>query len=340
MGDHPVQLGDLFVPGDVVQEGARRGAQLRGGTRPLEQLRLKAQLRHLDLLRVGGQGHGEIEGGDRRVDAADRIEEEATSVQHLRVVRPLRQSTVIERDEGRGPFLGKGPADVLFHFLFVEGRAAFEAVRGKGGRHASAERTLVLVLGDGFLRPLRRSIVEQMKRGDHLAGGDRTDFGDPGQLVFLRAGDFPRSVIAPIDQRLRPRGVEPEDFQQVHDRVAVDVPLDPTDRPRGRTRNVGWRIDGRRSETRQPGRRRELRVALIADQLPRIHLAAVRAAGHPLEGPGVAQDGDRAAGVAQDHREDLAPAGTARREIIHADAHREQPPRGSRPSHGRGRSVL
>src|SRR5207237_10063735 len=138
-------------------------------------------------------------------EGALRMEEEAASVQQLPVGGPFRQSTVVEGDERRGPFLGEGPTDVLFHFLFIEGRPAFEAIGGEGRRHASAERTLILVLGDRFLRPLWRSVVEQVKRGDHLAGGDGTDFRDPGELVLLRAGDFPRSVVASIDQCLGPR---------------------------------------------------------------------------------------------------------------------------------------
>src|SRR5439155_16708385 len=126
-GDYPVELGDLLVPCDVVEEGARRGPESRGVLGSLEVLRLEAELGDLDLLRIRCFRRGAFKGGDRLIRLAERFEQETPCIPQLRIVRLLREATVVEQAERRGAFPRERAPDVLFHLLFVEGRAAFDA---------------------------------------------------------------------------------------------------------------------------------------------------------------------------------------------------------------------
>src|SRR5437773_1257953 len=158
-GDHPVELGDLLIPGHVVEEGARRGPESRRVLGSLEMLRLEAELSDLDLLRIRCFRRGAIKGGDRLIRLAKRFEQETPRVPQLRIVGLLREATVVEQAERRRAFPRERVSDVLLHLLFVEGRAALDASGRECGRDALTERTFVFRLRDRFLRLLGRCVI-------------------------------------------------------------------------------------------------------------------------------------------------------------------------------------
>src|SRR5207249_10053548 len=97
------------------------------------------------------------------------------------VLRFLAQTSVVECEESRIAFGGELLADRLVHLFLVERGAAFEAGRRERGGDATAQGALVLVLRDRFLRPPRRSVLDEMEGREHLARGDRIDLRDPGE---------------------------------------------------------------------------------------------------------------------------------------------------------------
>src|SRR5207302_37073 len=120
------ELGDLLIPGDVVEEGACRGPKFRGVLGSLEMLRLEAEPSDLDFLRIRRLRRGAFKGSDRLIGLTERFEQETPRVPQLRIFGLLREATVVEQAERRGAFRRERVSDVILHLLFVERRAAFD----------------------------------------------------------------------------------------------------------------------------------------------------------------------------------------------------------------------
>src|SRR2546422_5587 len=135
---------------------------------------------------------------------------------------------VVEIQESRIAFGGELLADRLVHLFFVERGAAFETGGRECGGDATAQGTLVLVLRDRFLRPPRRSVLDEMEGREHLARGDRPDLRDSRELVDRCPRDLPERIVPAVDQRLGPRRIEAEDLQQMDEGGRVGLPIDPS----------------------------------------------------------------------------------------------------------------
>src|SRR5439155_1325874 len=262
----------------------------------------------LDLLRIRRFRRGAFKGGDRLIRLAERFEQETPRVPQFRIVGLLREATVVEQAERRRAFRRERVSDVLLHFLFVEGRAAFDASGRECGRDALAQRTFVFRLRDRFFRLLGRRVVKQVERRDHLPGGDRADLRDPRQLVFLGPGNLPGGIVTTVDQCSRARRVKTEDLEEVCQGAAIDLAFDlPSGPPDGDRADFHSRLGGGRLRqlTFRPSGRGELGAGLITDELPRIGRPAFRARSGPAKGSDVPKDRDGATALAQDEGEIL-----------------------------------
>src|SRR2546425_1249440 len=339
--DEMVELRDLLVPRDVVEQRTRGRSKLLGRVRLAKFLRLDPQLRNLDLSFVRSGGGGPVECLDRLVGPTHRLQEQTAGVEQVRVLRLLGQGGVVEIQESRIAFGGELLADRLVHLFFVERGAAFETGGRERRRDATAQGTLVLVLRDRFLRPPRRSVLDEMEGREHLAGSDRPDLRDPRKLVDRCPRDLPERIVPAVDQRLGPRRIEAEDLQQMDEGGRVGLPIDPSlrtargsrDRLRLNLKVRGWgRLLGRGSP--------KPRVALVADELPAIPCPALGTRGLVLELPGLSQDRRGAARLAEDEGEHFPAAGAARAEVLDVLRHGRTSHRGAaEPRRGKERRL-
>src|SRR2546426_3732376 len=215
LGDQMVEFGNLLIPRDVLHERVRGGPELLGDVRLTKFLRLNAQLSDLDFSRVRRRLGGSVERFDRFVVPSEGLQEEGAGIVQVWIRRHLDEATVVEREERPIPFRGKLPPNRFVHLLLVERGTAFKARGCERGGDATAERTIVLLLEDEFPRALRRGVLDQVEGREHLPRGDGAYFGNPSKVLGGRPRKLPEGVVSVVDDRLRTRRVQAQDFEQV-----------------------------------------------------------------------------------------------------------------------------